>query len=185
MKKVLFIFVFAIVAIINSNFVNAQVAINTTGASPDSSAVLDISGTTGGILIPRMITSQRNQIFSPASGLLIYNTDVQTFEYWNGTVWCKLAVDTDNEFVLPVIIDIPELDNGEYWQTSIYVSGLTPTSTVEITATCNLNDSNGNVMISLWIDVVNSTVWLRFTNQSHHKNDEVCGATFNLRVENP
>ena len=36
-----------------------QVAINTTGSAPDVSAMLDISSTSKGILIPRMTLAQR------------------------------------------------------------------------------------------------------------------------------
>ncbi|MEO0725552.1 MAG: hypothetical protein AAFZ63_13490, partial [Bacteroidota bacterium] len=43
----------------------AQVAINTDGASPDSSAMLDVSSTEKGFLAPRMSTSQRETISNP------------------------------------------------------------------------------------------------------------------------
>jgi len=42
---------------------NAQgIAVNSTGASADSSAMMDVSSTTKGLLIPRMKTAQRNSI---------------------------------------------------------------------------------------------------------------------------
>jgi len=54
---------------------NAQVAINTDGATPDNSALLDVKSTTMGMLFPRMTQSQRDAIASPATGLTIYQTD--------------------------------------------------------------------------------------------------------------
>jgi hypothetical protein len=48
-------------------------------ASPTASALLDVSSTTKGVLIPRMTTTQRNAISSPAIGLQIYNTDDSVF----------------------------------------------------------------------------------------------------------
>lgn len=67
---------------------NAQVAINSTGAAPKSSAMLDISSTTKGLLIPSMTLAQRNLIASPATGLLIFQTDATSgFYYYNGTSW--------------------------------------------------------------------------------------------------
>jgi uncharacterized protein (TIGR02145 family) len=60
----------------------AQVGIGTT--NPDSSAALDITSTTKGLLIPRMTTSQRNSISSPVEGLLIYNTTVKCLEFYVG-----------------------------------------------------------------------------------------------------
>jgi hypothetical protein len=86
MKKIVLFFV-TLILFIGANFTQAQVSISTCenpNVIPDPSAILDVSGTTGGILIPRMTTDQRDQIPSPAIGLLIYNTDTQTFQYWNG-----------------------------------------------------------------------------------------------------
>jgi hypothetical protein len=50
---------------------SAQVGIGTT--TPDSSAQLDVSSSQKGFLVPRMTTTQRNNITNPANGLLIYN----------------------------------------------------------------------------------------------------------------
>lgn len=65
------------------------VAINEDGAAPHASAMLDISSTGKGVLVPRMATSQRPT--SPALGLLIYNTTLSQFEYWTGTGWQTLS----------------------------------------------------------------------------------------------
>jgi len=68
--------------------VNAQsVGINSTGAAPNSSAILDVSSTTKGFLPPRMNTTQRNSISSPVEGLVIYNTDEKALNIYNGTTW--------------------------------------------------------------------------------------------------
>ncbi len=55
--------------------VNAQnIAINSTGTAPSSSAVLDLSANNGGgFLLPYMSTGQMNSLASPANGLLIYD----------------------------------------------------------------------------------------------------------------
>jgi hypothetical protein len=44
-------------------------------SSPDLSAKLDVSSTTQGFLPPRMTTTQRDAIASPALGLIVYTTD--------------------------------------------------------------------------------------------------------------
>ena len=67
----------------------AQVGINTN--TPSASSALEIESTTGGILIPRMTETQRDAIVSPASGLMIYQTDeVSGFYFYNGTGWTKI-----------------------------------------------------------------------------------------------
>jgi hypothetical protein len=63
--------------------VNAQVAINTDGSSPDGSAMLDIKSINRGMLMPRMTLAQRNAIASPANGLMIYQTDNSPGFYYN------------------------------------------------------------------------------------------------------
>ena len=43
--------------------------------TPDASAILEVSSTSQGFLFPRMTESQRGAISSPATGLLVYQTD--------------------------------------------------------------------------------------------------------------
>ena len=69
---------------------SAQVSINTDGAAPDNSAMLDLKGTARGLLIPRVSTAARDLIPSPATGLLIYNTTTNLFNVFNGSTWYKL-----------------------------------------------------------------------------------------------
>ncbi len=66
---------------------NAQVRINNDGSQAEVSAILDLKSTNKGFLPPRMTTSQREAIASPAAGLMIYNTDVQNLQAFNGTYW--------------------------------------------------------------------------------------------------
>lgn len=65
-----------------------NVGIGTT--TPDSSAALDISAIDKGILIPRMSTAQREMISNPATGLLVFDTDTNTFWYYASS-WSKLS----------------------------------------------------------------------------------------------
>jgi len=65
----------------------AQVAINTDGSDPLSSAILDVKSTVKGMLLPRMTTSQRNAIPSPAVGLFIYNTDDKVLQAYTTSGW--------------------------------------------------------------------------------------------------
>ena len=67
-----------------------NVGINATGAAPDGSALLDVAGTSGGLLIPRLTTAQRNAIGTPATSLLVFNTATARFEYFDGSVWQPL-----------------------------------------------------------------------------------------------
>jgi len=69
-----------------------QVAINTDGSPPNSSAMLDIQSTTRGLLIPTMTQIQRDAISSPATGLLIFQTDgTAGFYFFYGRGWTLLG----------------------------------------------------------------------------------------------
>lgn len=64
--------------------VHAQgVAINATHAPADTSAMLDVSSLTKGMLIPRMTQAQRKAIPLPATGLLVYQSDTLPGLYLN------------------------------------------------------------------------------------------------------
>jgi len=52
-----------------------------------ASARLDVESTTQGFLPPRMTTTQKNAIASPAAGLMVYDTTLNQMSYYNGTAW--------------------------------------------------------------------------------------------------
>jgi len=71
------------------------VAINSSGATANVSAMLDVSSTTAGMLVPRMTSAQKNSISSPAVGLLVFQTDAPAgFYYYTGSLWTQLATAT-------------------------------------------------------------------------------------------
>lgn len=52
-----------------------------------NSAVLQVESTTAGFLPPRMTTTERDAISSPAAGLVIYNTSTNKHQGYNGSTW--------------------------------------------------------------------------------------------------
>lgn len=91
-------------------FLNAQVGINTS--TPNGATVLDINSNAKGMLIPRLMTTERNTSLAdndpltsfPApgnnaaltAGTLIFNTTENRFEFWDGVVWRQLFVATSS-----------------------------------------------------------------------------------------
>jgi hypothetical protein len=109
--------------------------------TPDPSAQLDVSATNKGFLPPRMTASQRNNIPSPAAGLMVYQTDgTSGLYYYNGTAWIYIINSTTN--VVSVV-------NGGTGTTNGSISG---TGALTFTAggtnqNINLTPSgNGNVV---------------------------------------
>jgi hypothetical protein len=91
-KKYFKIITVLIASLFTATCFSQSVSINTNGAAADSTAMLDVSSTTKGLLIPRMAAAQRTAIATPATGLLIYQTDGDTgFYYYNGANWFLLV----------------------------------------------------------------------------------------------
>jgi hypothetical protein len=64
-----------------------------TGASINASARLQVDSTTQGFLPPRMTLAQRTAIASPATGLIVYQTDgVEGLWLRTSTGWVELTV---------------------------------------------------------------------------------------------
>ena len=66
----------------DDNYINQPLAVGNN--SVDASAQLDITASSKGLLIPRLTTTQRNAISSPATGLLIWNTTDSTLQQYRG-----------------------------------------------------------------------------------------------------
>ncbi len=89
-------FVLLLFTIFTIGVTHAQTGIGT--ATPNASAKLEIAATDKGLLIPRMTSTQRGNITSPANGLLIYQTDGVVGFYVNtGTpaspTWTRINID--------------------------------------------------------------------------------------------
>jgi hypothetical protein len=70
----------------NNSYIATALSIGNQSAA-NASSILELTSTTKGFLPPRMTTTQRNAIASPAAGLVVYdNTDNKHYGY-NGTTW--------------------------------------------------------------------------------------------------
>ena len=91
--------ILAIIVLASISLFSQSVGINSTGATPNPNAMLDIESTASGLLIPRMTQMQRDLIGlgTPATGLIIYQTDnTPGFYYYTGTGWVRLITGLTN-----------------------------------------------------------------------------------------
>jgi hypothetical protein len=74
-----------------SNLYNSGTAVG-IGTTPVASAALQVNSTSQGVLLPSMTLAQRDLITSPATGLLVFQTDsTPGFYYYNGTAWVAIG----------------------------------------------------------------------------------------------
>ena len=59
-------------------------------AVSDASAVVQVNSTTRGFLPPRMTTTQKNAIATPATGLVVYDSTTNKLCCYNGSTWNDL-----------------------------------------------------------------------------------------------
>lgn len=86
--KMIYLLVLALIC--STGAFSQNVGINNYNLSPDPSAMLDVYSTDKGILIPRMRSSDRQGISSPAEGLLVYDVDAKSFWYYLSGAWKEI-----------------------------------------------------------------------------------------------
>lgn len=100
----------------------AQIGIGTT--TPHPSAILEVSSSNKGFLLPRLTESERDDIVSPSEGLMIFNTDDNCLNFKAASGWVNPcdANDTGSGSG-PVNSNIP---SGLYLQanSTIYISSV-------------------------------------------------------------
>jgi hypothetical protein len=82
MKKLITIFGFTLFV-----FASYAQSVGIGTNTPNASAQLDVTSTSKGLLIPRMTTAQRTAIAAPANGLMVYDTNLSAFYFYNGSSW--------------------------------------------------------------------------------------------------
>ena len=91
--KTIYAIIFFLTMFLGTSGLFAQVAVNTDGSTANPSAMLDVQSSTKGMLIPRMTQAQRTAIASPATGLMVYQTDAPAgFYFYNGTAWTLSSI---------------------------------------------------------------------------------------------
>lgn len=71
----------------NTKILAQSMGISSSAITPDASSILEMRTTSKGVLIPRMTTTNRDAISSPATGLMLYNTSTDQYNFYNGSSW--------------------------------------------------------------------------------------------------
>ena len=132
-----------------SNGFAQNIGISADGATPHASAMLDVSSTTKGVLVPRMKSTERTGISSPAAGLLVYDTDTKTFWFFDGTVWNQLSTGSVTNYWSQNAADIYSNVPG-----NVGIGTSTPLNRLSIQTANNsygVVHSDGNVSVGTYI----------------------------------
>lgn len=62
------------------------------GGADDLTALLTMTSTTQGFLAPRMTTAQKNAITTPATGLMVFDTDLAIYQFYTGAAWAAFGL---------------------------------------------------------------------------------------------
>lgn len=97
----LFVFCFVGLSVAQNN----NVGINTN--NPDPSAVLHLESNNQGLLVPRLTTLERDAIAAPATGLIIYNSDENQEEIYNGVCWIPSYLEECDDCIVDISYQQP------------------------------------------------------------------------------
>jgi hypothetical protein len=89
--KQLSIFTACLLVTLTTNLAAMAQSIGIGTTTPAASAMLHINSTNKGLLIPRLTSAQRNAIVSPAAGLQVYDSNTNSFWYYNNSNWIELG----------------------------------------------------------------------------------------------
>lgn len=183
MKKLVFPFllVFALNALSQTNTFPTSGSAGIGTLSPNASAILDIVSTNKGILLPRMTIAQRNLIASPATGLLIYQTNSTPGVYfYNGIAWAQIsagkassnlnnlsAVTAVSQSLLPGTTNSIDLGSSTKTWKDLYLGG---NANVSGTATVSKNL------------IVTGTGTYDLTGASNYSDFRLGDASYNLKM---
>ena len=145
------------------NFLIAQQNVGIGTNTPAESAILDISSSDRGILIPRtdttMVNAYLTSIGSVETGLMIFQTTDASFYFFNGTKWEKIGgsatglIDSDKDTQIKLVESFQDrleyyLDGVQHYEMKKNLSG---------TVTLEVLNNNKNIGIGRRALINNST----------------------------
>ena len=128
------------------NYFAGNTAIGTT--SQNASSAFEVASTTQGILFPRMTTTQRNAIISPAAGLTIYNTTDGVMQHYNGSTWTDERDNANGLSGLGVTNYLAQYNSSNTLDTTgviwtggrLGIGATTPSRTLHVTGEARITD---------------------------------------------
>lgn len=149
----------------------AQVGIGTT--APDSSAILDVTSDDKGILIPRMPTANRAAMAN-VQGMLVYDTDINSFIYNDGTQWVVLVSSISNSNLMQAgTYNVGSLVSGwQYYDISFHTPFTqAPSIVISFREGVGVNNTGSNSIEQIKVANASTTGFTIGVNDSSSTND--------------
>lgn len=108
---------------------NGSLTIGST-TTLDASAIADFRSTTKGFLPPRMTTTQRNAIATPANGLQVFDTDLNRLMIYGGGFWGTIGALSGSYSTTGAATTSFVVTIGATMPNTTYKVNVTPTSSV-------------------------------------------------------
>ena len=108
----------------NTPYWNGTIWVNPNSTIHNNGAEVEIASSAQGFLPPHMTTSERDGIASLTTGLTIYNTTINSLQWWNGGLWVD---DCDGPFFsyavgtvfcasgATTVVDVTNPGTGKTW----------------------------------------------------------------------
>ena len=148
--------------------------------SIDVSALVDMTSTTKGILVPQMTTTQRNAIANPKHSLLLYNLTDTVLQYNSGTsavpVWRSYYIDAENGLTK---VGVSKVKLGGFLTESTTIDGTV--NNKHLTIQCSdasapnlissavfdgrygITSTNGTQVVQMQSDIDNGSAWFSYS----------------------
>lgn len=150
-----FTIIFALLTVMSiPAFAQNNMGVGTT--TPEPRAILDVASTEKGMLIPRMLTSQRLAIDVTTDpmdvrGLMVYDLDQKSMYVFDGTSWKQVSASVTKSVQEKEVITkgIAQLNDGEVYVPfdAAFKNSLNPQAEIIITVT-PLGNTNGVYILS-------------------------------------
>lgn len=149
------------------------------GGVKNANAILDVQSTTKALLPPRMTTTQKNAVPSPVEGMVVYDSDINSLQFYDGTAWVSNPASFANYVKTPVMTapkmgsakmsagGVVLVDNGDMMNSNCTLPGPTGRFACNFTSgfftnnpVCTVsqfNNSGGTIIPVAFIETLSNT----------------------------
>lgn len=166
--------IYLVLFLIASEITHSQIGLGTK--NPDASAILDVSSSTQGFLLPRLHLNEQKNMVLPANGLLLYNLDTNALEVNAGTpllpIWISVTGPTGNGVITTSGVGLENIATG--------INAIAFGGTFNVSSSLNSSAMGGTYNLA---NNINASTLGGFSNTASGVNSSVIGGTKNLAYD--